>query len=171
MDTTGGDDTGVETTGHLTPATPDAARTAYEELAEPANVVSTEVATAMAVEDLRERLTADVVATARDALFASILEVRVGDRESYERWRADFDGEVIEAGSDQVDTVAWHAFDGTAVAATFQNERGAAVATLRRQAFNRLYRGLFYPDEDDATAGATDGSAGGDGSDGATDGR
>lgn len=143
------DPTTVDVTGHLAPADPEAARTAYEELAEPAKVVSTEVAKAMAVEDLRERLSVDVVATARDALFASILEVRVGDRGAYEAWRGDFDGDVIEAGSDNVDSVAWHAFDGTAVAATFQDERDAAVATLRRQAFNRLYRELCYPDGDE----------------------
>lgn len=146
----------MDTTGHLAPADPGAAREAYEELAEPAKVVATEVATAVGVEDLRERVTTEVVVTARDALFASILTVQVGTREEYRAWREDFDGEVHEAGSDNVDNVAWHAFDGAAVAATFQHERPAAVATLRRQAFNRLYRELFYaddaPDRDDPDA-------------------
>ena len=52
------------------------------------------------------------------------------------------DGEVHVAGSENVDHVAWHApaFADAAVAATFQNEESAAVGTLRRQAFGRLYR-------------------------------
>jgi len=45
-------------------------------------------------------------------------------------------------GSEDVDNVVWHAppFADAAIAATFQDERDAAVATLRRQAFGRLYR-------------------------------
>jgi len=56
---------------------------------------------------------------------------------------------VTVAGSDNVDRVVWHAFDGEAVAATFQQEEQAAISTLRRQAFGRLYRPLFYEDEPD----------------------
>lgn len=134
----------MDTIGRLSPADPAAAREAYEELATPASVVSTEVAKAMAVEDVRERVDRDVVATARDALFGSLLQVRVGTREEFDDWREGFDGEVIEAGNPNVDNAVWHVFDGTAVAATYQDEREAAVATLRRQAFNRLYRELFY---------------------------
>jgi hypothetical protein len=41
-----------------------------------------------------------------------------------------------------VERVVWHVppFADAAVAATFQDERDAAVATLRRQAFGRCYR-------------------------------
>jgi hypothetical protein len=48
-------------------------------------------------------------------------------------------------GSGDVDRVVWHAapFAGEVVAATFQNERDAAVGTLRRQAFTRGYRPRF----------------------------
>jgi len=88
------------------------------------------------------RVTDDVVGATQDALFASLLAVRVGSREEYERWRAGHDGEVIEAGSDHADRVVWHdpPWVETAVAATFRAERDAAVATLRQQAFGHLYR-------------------------------
>jgi hypothetical protein len=137
----------METTGRLAPEDPDDARAAYEELATPASVVTREVARALDVEAPRERVTAETVATARDAIFASTLAVSVGTREEFEAWREDFDGEVHETGNENVDNVAWHVFDGTTVAATFHEERDAAVATLRRQAFNRCYRELFYPEE------------------------
>jgi len=64
-------------------------------------------------------------------------------REEFEGWRDDYDGEVTMAGHEDVDRVVWHAGpDGEAVAATFQNEEEAAIATLRRQAFGRLYRDI-----------------------------
>jgi len=92
-----------------------------------------------------ERVDADVVETARDALFASLLRVRVADRETFEAWREGYDGEVHVSGSDHVDRVVWHVAPvaEAAVAATFQDERRAAVATLRRQAFGRLYDDLL----------------------------
>jgi hypothetical protein len=93
-------------------------------------------------EEYRDRVTSDVVETARDALFASLLVVRVGDHGAFEAWRADTDVGVTVLGSDEVDRVVWHVapFADAAVAATFQAERDAAVATCRRQAFGRLYR-------------------------------
>ncbi|AGN01181.1 hypothetical protein L593_06160 [Salinarchaeum sp. Harcht-Bsk1] len=136
----------METIGRLTPTDPEDARAAYEELATPASVVTKEVARALDVEDIQERVSPEVIVTARDAIFASTLAVTVGTREEFEAWRDEFDGEVFEAGNENVDSVVWHAFDGEGVAATFHEERDAAVATLRRQAFNRLYRDLFYPE-------------------------
>jgi hypothetical protein len=58
---------------------------------------------------------------------------------------------VTELGSPNVDRVAWHAapFADEAVATTFQNEREAAVGTLRRQAFSRLYRPRFSDEQTD----------------------
>ncbi|WP_226004585.1 DUF5809 family protein [Natrinema salinisoli] len=121
------------------------ARTQYESVGPAAQTVVREVAKAMAFdrEEYDERVTGDVVETARDALFASLLAVRVGSREEFEDWRESYDGEVTETGHEDVDHVVWHAGpDAEAVAATFQNEEDAAVATLRRQAFGRLYRDL-----------------------------
>ncbi|GAB3691210.1 DUF5809 family protein [Salinarchaeum chitinilyticum] len=137
----------METTGRLAPADPDDARAAYEELATPASVVTKEVARALEIEDFRERVSPEVVATTRDAMFASNLSVTVGTSAEFEDWRAEYDGEVVESGNENVDNVAWHEFDGLALAATFHEEQDAAVATVRRQAFNRCYRALFYPDE------------------------
>ncbi|XVH32651.1 DUF5809 family protein [Haloferacaceae archaeon DSL9] len=122
-----------------------AAREAYETVGPAAQVVVREATRAMAFdrEEYRDRVSGDVVETARDALFASLLCVFVGDREAFEAWCDDHDDyEVIVAGSDHVDHAVWHPapFDETVVAATFQREEDAAIATLRRQAFGRIYR-------------------------------
>lgn len=130
--------------GSFAPETVAEARDRYEAVGSTAQVVVREVAKAMEfdTDEYDRRVTGDVVETAREALFASQLAVRVGTREEYDRWQADTDHEVAELGSEHVEHVAWHAppFAGEAVAATFQEERQAAVETLRRQAFARLYR-------------------------------
>ncbi len=122
------------------------ARKAYESIGPAAQTVVREVTKAMEFdrEEYDDRVTGEVVETARDALFASLLEVTVGSREEYDDWQAGYDGEITEVGHEAVDRVVWHAGPETeAVAATFQNEEAAAIATLRRQAFGRLYRDLF----------------------------
>ena len=123
----------METRGLLAPEDVAAARESYETAGAVARTVVREVARAMSFdrEEYDERVTGEVVETARDAVFASLLAVQVADRAAYH-----------EEGSDAVDRVAWHAFPGAgeAVAATFQDEPDAAVATLRRLAFGRLYR-------------------------------
>jgi hypothetical protein len=143
----------MDVDGRFAPDSVGAARRRYADLATTARQVVRETARAMEFdrEEYRDRVDADVVATARDALFAAELEVRVGTREEFEDWRDSFDGDVHVAGNENVDNVAWHAFDGTAVAATFQNEPEAAVATLRRQAFGRLYREHLYESADGAS--------------------
>ncbi|MWV41556.1 DUF5809 family protein [Natrialba sp. INN-245] len=121
------------------------AREAYESVGPAAQTVVREVAKAMSFDraEYDDRVTGDVVETARDALFASLLSVAVGSREEYDEWRDEYDGEVTEIGNENVDNVVWHAGpEGEAVAATFQNEEEAAVATLRRQSFGRIYREL-----------------------------
>ena len=133
----------METEGQFSPTTADAARDRYESLGSTAQVVVKEVAKAMGLdkEEYRERVTGEVVETARDVLFAESLSVTVGSREEFEAWRADRDRDVELIGSENVDNVVWHApdFAETAVAATYQSERAAAVGTLRRQAFGRIY--------------------------------
>jgi hypothetical protein len=133
----------MDTEGLFAPETAAEARARYEALGPAAQVVVREVAGAMDLdaEEYDRRVTADVVETARDALFASLLAVRVGTRGEYEDWLDGSDREVREFGSEHVDNVVWHAppFAGTAVAATFQDERRAAVDTLRRQAFGHIY--------------------------------
>jgi hypothetical protein len=93
-------------------------------------------------EEYDDRVSSDVVETARQALFAETLAVRVADRASFEAWREEYPHSVRVAGSDNVDRVAWHASPAaeTAVAATFATEPDAAVGTVRRMAFNRIYR-------------------------------
>jgi len=137
----------METEGTFLPETPAEARERYEELGPTAQVVVKEVAKAMdfGPEEYDRRVTSDVVETAREALFASLLAVRVGTHEEYEDWRVETDHEVHEFGSEHVDNVVWHAppFAQQAVAATFQDERHAAVETLRRQAIGRIYRDVL----------------------------
>ncbi|MFB6131167.1 MAG: DUF5809 family protein [Salinigranum sp.] len=135
----------METQGTFSPETAAEAREAYESVGPAAQTVVREVARAMEFdrEEYHERVTGEVVETARDALFASLLTVTVGTREEFDAWREDHPEYAVHvAGSDNVDYVVWHAapFAETAVAATFQNEREAAVGTLRRQAYGRVYR-------------------------------
>jgi len=132
--------------GFLAPESAAAAREAYESVGPGAQVVVKEVAKAMELdaEEYDERVNSDVVETARDAMFASLLEVHVGTSEEFEEWAESYDGEVEVLGAENVDNVAWHAGpDGEAVAATFQDEETAAVGTLRRQAYGRIYREII----------------------------
>lgn len=135
----------VETDGWLAPDTPEEARESYESLGSTAQVVTREVAKAMNFdrEEYEKRVTGEVIETARDALFASLLEVQSGSDEAFEEWRGEYEGDCAVLGSENVDRVVWHAFGEEAIAATFQNEPEAARGTLRRQAFGRLYRPVF----------------------------
>jgi hypothetical protein len=133
----------METEGQFSPTTVAAARDRYEALGSTAQVVVKEVAKAMGLDadEYRERVTGEVVETARDVLFAESLTVTVGTLDEFDDWRAETDHAVEVIGSENVDNVVWHApaFADEAVAATFQSERPAAVGTLRRQAFGRIY--------------------------------
>ncbi|SDR38007.1 DUF5809 family protein [Natronobacterium texcoconense] len=133
----------MHTVGTFAPSSVEEAREQFESIGPAAQTVVREVAKAMEFdrEEYDDRVTGEVVETARDALFASLLEVQVGTREEYESWSDAYDGEITEVGHERVDHVVWHAGpEDEAVAATFQDEEEAAVATLRRQAFGRLYR-------------------------------
>jgi len=136
----------MHTTGLFSPDDEAEAVEIYESLGPAAQTVVKETAKAMAfdADEYDERVTGDVIETARDALFASLLSVRVGTVEEFETWRDGFDGEVEVRGSEHVDNVVWHVgTDGRAAAATFQSEERAAVATLRRQAFGTIYREII----------------------------
>jgi hypothetical protein len=145
----------MHTVGSFSPDTVADARDRYDALGSTAQIVVKETAKAMdfGASEYDERVTGDVIETARDALFASLLAVRVGTRAEFEAWRADHpEYDVAEVGSEHVEHVVWHAvpFAETAVAASFQREERAAVETLRRQAFGRIYRDALA-DGDDAT--------------------
>jgi len=133
----------METHGVLAPETEEDVRETYAEVGPAAQNVTREVAKAMefSKEEYGERVTADVVETARDALFANLLEIQSGTRDEFEEWCED-DYEVLENGSESVEYVAWHLvpFEDTVVTATYQNEPEAARGTLRRVVFGRFYR-------------------------------
>ena len=134
----------MRTEGTFAPESWEAARDRFDAVGSTAQTVVREVAKAMEFdrEEYDERVTGDVVETARQAIFAEELAVHVDEWEAFESWRETYPPDVHVVGSDNVDRVAWHAapFAGTAVAATFQDEPEAAVATTRRMAFNRIYR-------------------------------
>ena len=125
----------------------DAAREAYESAGPVAQTVVKETAKAMAFDNTEydERVTGDVIETAREALFASLLRVYHGSRENFEAWCADREWTVDLAGSESVESVVWHpvAVEETVVAASYQAEPDAAAATVRRRVFGRHYRELF----------------------------
>ena len=147
----------MDTEGNLSPESVGDARAAFDAAGPTAKQVVREAAKAMEFdrEEYRDRVTGEVVERARNVLFADRLAVTVGTRAEFDAWVDDNpDYEVTLFGSEDVDRVVWHAapFAGEVVAATFQNERGAAVGTLRRQAFSRIYRPRFEEGEDDAEA-------------------
>ncbi|MGZ0748272.1 DUF5809 family protein [Haloparvum sp. AD34] len=136
----------MERRGVFAPTTIEEAREQYDTAGPAAQVVVRETARAMELppEEYDERVDSDVIETARDAIFASLLAVHVGDREEFDEWLAaeDVDDEALTLlGSEHVENVVWHdaRFADAVVAATFQNEPEAAVATLRRNAFGRVY--------------------------------
>jgi len=137
----------MESEGSFLPETTATVRAQYDRLESTAKGVVREVVRAMdfSSEEYDERVTDGVIEATRDAMFASQLEVTVGTRAEFEEWRERADHEVVETGSEHVDNVVWHAPPATetAVAATFQDQREAAVETLRRQAFGRLYRDIL----------------------------
>ncbi|RKD95992.1 DUF5809 family protein [Halopiger aswanensis] len=150
----------MHTVGTVAPTSTDDARRHYEAVGPAAQTVVREVAKAMSFDraEYDERVTGEVVETARDALFASLLEVQVGSREEFDDWRESYAGDVTTVGHENAARVVWHAGPADeAVAATFQEEEDAAIATLRRQAFGRLYRSIVKPGagtEPDADADA-----------------
>lgn len=138
----------METRGTFEPTDAASVRERYEALGPTAQTVTREVARAMAFdrEEYADRVTADVVATARDALFASSLVVHLGTREEFEAAREVLtDVETVERGNPNVGRVAWHvaAPADAVLAATYENEPDAAVAALRRQVFGEVYRPIL----------------------------
>lgn len=138
----------METRGLLAPESEAAARDRYEAVGPAAQTVTKEVAKAMNFDpgEYTERVTSQVVETARDALFASLLQVHVGTATEFEEWLETRQSlEIHLEGSENVERRAWHPIPpADAVAAvTFHDEPDAAVATVRRQAFGRFYRDIL----------------------------
>ena len=141
----------MDTSGTFAPETRADALERYEEVGPVAQVVVREATKAMSFDEdeYDERVTPEVIRTARDATFAELLAIHVGESGEFDEWLADseFDEEsVVRLGSDNVDNVVWHPipFADTVIAATYQEEPDAAASTLRRNAFGRVYREEFY---------------------------
>jgi len=141
----------MNTKGTFAPETRADALEGYEEVGSVAQVVVREATKAMAfdADEYDERVTPEVIRTARDAVFAEQLVVHVGEDDEFDAWLADseFDADdVTRIGGDNVDNVVWHPipFADTVIAATYQDEPDAAASTLRRNAFGRVYREEFY---------------------------
>ncbi|WP_418281576.1 DUF5809 family protein [Halorubrum sp. DTA98] len=141
----------MHTKGAFAPTTRAEALERYEDAGPAARVVVRETTKAMEfdADEYDERVRPEVIETARDAIFAELLAVHVGDRSEFEDWLAESgfaESDVVRLGSEHVDRVAWHAvpFADAVIATTFQDEPEAAVGTLRRNAFGRVYRDEFY---------------------------
>ena len=135
----------MHTRGDFAPASEAEAQERYEALGSVAQTVVREATTAMGFdrEEFDERVTPEVVSRVQDALFASTLTVTVGTKAEFDDWADGQADEVVVLGSENVEHAAWHdPPTGEAVAATFQDEEAAAVDTLRRQVFGRVYRDL-----------------------------
>jgi hypothetical protein len=137
----------MESRGIFSPETASEASTLYETVGPAAQTVVRETTRAMAfdAEEYDERVDAGVVETARDALFASLLEVQVGTDDEFESTVSEYsDYELEEIGNENVSQVAWHVAPAAEqiVAATFESKPEAAVGTLRRHAFGAVYRDL-----------------------------
>jgi hypothetical protein len=133
--------------GVFSPETVGEVRQYYEAVGPAAQTVVREITRGMSFDSAEydRRVDGAVVERARDALFASLLEVHVGTTTEFDAWRETHPAyDVTQTGSVNVDNVAWHVAPttDTVVATTFQEERGAAVATLRRQAWGEIYRDL-----------------------------
>ena len=141
----------METRGTFAPETRAEALERYEDVGPVAQVVVREATKAMSFgsDEYDERVTPEVIRTARDATFAELLAVHVADADEFDAWLADSDfdeADVVRIGSDNVANVVWHPipFADTVIAATYQEEPDAAASTLRRNAFGRVYREEFY---------------------------
>jgi hypothetical protein len=138
----------MDTEGVYEPETVAAAQEAYDATGPAAQIVVKETAKAMDFDgqEYDNRVTGDVVETARDALFASLLTTHHGSKAEFETWCGDHPDYAVDlAGSEAVESVVWHpvVFAETAVAASYQAEPEAAAATVRRRAFGRHYREQF----------------------------
>mgnify|MGYP000221118512 CR=1 FL=1 len=133
--------------GLLAPESAADVRETYEDLGGAAQTVTREVAREMGFdrEEYGERMTSDTVETARDALFASLLEVESGSREELDAVVEETGYDLDLRGNENVGRAAWHVarVSGTVVAVTFAEERDAALAALRRQAHGSVYRPLI----------------------------
>jgi hypothetical protein len=134
----------MHTEGLFAPESEAAVSEQYAAAGAAAEVVVSELVRALPVADEAADRPDDATLqlTATEAIFASLLEVRVGTDDEFEAYEAETDRNVEMLGSEHVSGVAWH--DAPAadriLAATYENEPEAAVDALRRQAFVKLYR-------------------------------
>lgn len=143
----------MEATGFIEPQTTAAAREHHRECELMAADVVREVALALGIdgEAYRERVTDEVVRTAQDAIFGALLRVQTGtvaDFDAATSSNSYSDYTVQMEGSEHVDGRAWHVSPcAEAIAVvSFDTEPQAAIATVRRQAYGRIYRPLLRDD-------------------------
>ena len=140
----------METVGFLTFETDTAVRTSHEQYRPIARELVREVSLSLGLagDAYRDAVTDEVIQTAHDAYFASLFQVMIGDSAAFVEWKErnapNYD--VTLEGSEHVDRRAWHPapFANSVAAVTFNEQADAAVSTVRRQAYGRLYRDILY---------------------------
>lgn len=139
----------METVGYVLPETEDEVREIFDELEPAAHEVVGAIARRLPDGwDQGTGIPEDIYRTGHEALFGSLLVVTTGSMKDFGSWNTDgpyADYAVNIEGSEHVDHIAWHAAPATEeiIAATYQHERSAAVATLRRIAWGRVYRPIL----------------------------
>lgn len=136
----------MEWHGVIAPTDDVSANDMYRDLEEPARTVVSELLHSLDTDTIDQDAIDDVIlTTVRNALFGSLLRVATGSTTEFEAWLDDQEADITvqQIGGEHVDYVAWHRFENEVVAATYQHEPGAARGTLRRYAFNRLYREIL----------------------------
>ncbi|MFB6253809.1 MAG: DUF5809 family protein [Halobacteriaceae archaeon] len=135
----------MDTQGFLSPQTSAEVSDIYTQLGSSAQTITREAAKAMDFDEAEynNRVTSEVVHTVHDALFSSLLKVNIGTQDEFENVRKNHaEYSISLSGTEHVSHVAWHVahIDDTIVATTFEEERTAAVSTLRRIVYGEVYQ-------------------------------
>lgn len=141
----------MRTAGNLEPATAEEIHDIYDALAVPAKEIVHDITVALDFDraEYNTRVDQRVITRARDALFGTLLRIQTDSRDSFESMLENqpyASYECIQEGSPNVDHIAWHVSPATEtiVAASYQDHPEAAVATLRRIAWNELYTDILH---------------------------
>ena len=141
----------METVGYLAPETPEAVEEAYADCEPIARELTREIVLATGIDSAsyHDMMTTEVIEAAQAVYFSSVLRIHTGSREEFSEWIASSpytEEAVHREGSPNVDQIAWHVSRATdqIVAATYHQQREAALSSLRRIVWGRLYAEMVH---------------------------